>query len=134
MAKDDQEAKPFVNRREIESPLEHWPGRIVIPVEITPEDFAKYWEINRRIYNDKDDERHLDFKLWEQLFHVVKDWRIEGVTHEMLDETGLKIPSMKLMGWVTDEVARMMSETMELPNLDAPSSNGEKPSEMAPSQ
>lgn len=122
---------PFNNRQEIKSPLTHWPGYIVLPVELSPVDFSRYWETYQKQTDDPSEKRHETIRAWESRFHIVKDWKIEGLRSEQVAGDGMAFPSLKLMVWVVQQINDLIIHSLSLPNSPAPSSDAETQSETA---
>lgn len=122
---------PNNNEKQVSSPFELWPGHITLPVVVSPADFHQYLEIVREQEKLEDehllnDDRYIFLKAWRARWHIVKDWKLDGVKTADIDETGLKMPATQLIAWVVDEVNTLLREAWRVPKSLAPS-NGTTP-------
>ena len=117
------------NRQQVESPLAEWPGYIVVPKELTPEQFSGWWERSRRLDEEEDGERPAEFKMFEERGPLVLEWHIEGVNGEAIAADGGNLPSMKLIGFVIAATQPLVIEARSLPKLRGPSKDGTRSTE-----
>lgn len=119
----------FVNRQKVESPLENWPGHIVVPKELTPEQFHAFWTAHKRHEReDPDDhETHFRFKEWESRRHLVLEWHIDGLKPHHISDDPLDLPSMLIIDFLVASTQDLIARAISLPNLRPPS-NGESSS------
>jgi hypothetical protein len=121
----------YHNEKRVDSPLSLWPGYIVLPVEISAAQFDTYWrklkeqevqeEADREAGND--DPTHQIYKAWATRYHIIQDWKIEGLKAADVDETGLKLPSTKIMLWAIHEANVLINDAWSLPKSPAPSND-----------
>ena len=108
----------WVNEQRIDSPLENWPGYIVVPKELTPEQFCKWWEV-MQAEND-DDSPPGELQSWGNRYHLVLDWHLKGLKSSQIEATGMKLPSMSIAMFVISATQSLIMEARTLPNLPAP--------------
>lgn len=112
------------NTKRVDSPFPLWPGYILLPAEISPQAFMAYWEKANTPKAEGDNRPDL-FLAWYNQWHIVLDWKLEGVKSTDIDETALKLPSAKLIAWVVRETTAVLRQTWTLPNSPAPLNGSE---------
>lgn len=120
----------FKNEQRIESPLENWPGYIVIPKELDEEQFCTWWEKDKAA--DMDDSRPDELKAWDTRRHLLLDFQLGDLTPENFPP-GAKVKSLPLAMWVIAETQSLILRAKSLPNLRRPS-KGTTPLTAAPVQ
>lgn len=113
----DQGQGPFVNEQRIDSPLENWPGYIVVPKELGGEQFHQWWITVKRLEKEEIDERSDELRAWEARLHMVLDWKIEGLKTADIEPTGRKLPSMKIALFIIQATTPLVNEARSLPKL-----------------
>lgn len=113
----DQGQGPFINEQRIDSPLENWPGYIVIPKELTAEQFHQWWTTLKRQETEEEDARPEELRAWESRLPFVLDWKIEGLKTADIEPTGLKLPSMKIALFVIRATTPLLAAARSLPKL-----------------
>ena len=113
------------NKKRIDSPLENWPGYIVVPVELSPEQFDIWWQAMQAQADD--DPRHDFVQMWETRSHMILEWGIDGFDSSKVTDDVTTLPSMKLMNWINLVTGRIIREAQSFPNSPAPLSDGTKP-------
>lgn len=98
----------------IESPLEHWPGHIYVPREMTPEQFDT-WFVNNN--TAAPDECTAERKHYIDRQHLILEWHIEGIEPHHITPDGKKLPSVQLFGLVTAATIPVIDKALSLPNL-----------------
>lgn len=112
-------AKPWINEQKIESPFEDWPGYIVMPKELSAEQFTKWWEKARAQVDD--DTRPVELQAFYVLHHLVLGCHIEGLDWAEIQPDGSNLPSMRLAIMVGIEGMKLVDNARTLPNLPEPS-------------
>lgn len=116
------------NEQRVDSPLALWPGYIILPVEIAAAQFDTYWrklkEQEAAEGEGKGDSGLNDFfRAWQSRWHIVLDWKLDGVKTSQIDETGQQLPSTKIVAWVIHETNKLLNAAWSLPKLPAPSND-----------
>lgn len=114
--------------RKVESPLREWPGHIVIPTYLSAEQFNDWWR--KANADGRDPKETSDITLmWHTRFHLVLDWKIEGLATSQIEETGMKLPDQRLATFVVaalDEVIKDAQDLKKMRSLLQPSANGKE--------
>jgi len=124
----------FINEQKIESPYDSWPGHVILPKELTPEQFDKWWRAYQKYDADVEQEdKGLSswFIGWELRSHFVLEWHIEGVDpNKHVSADPMTMPSMLLVSWIGRITTTLPWEALDLPKSQAPSSAADNGSAM----
>jgi hypothetical protein len=101
--------------------LANWPGYVVVPEELSPDQYCTWWENVRRQEEDEEDTRPGLVRAFETRKHLVLEAQIEGLDWSLV-ESGHYPPSMKLLSWFVGELGELIDEASSLPNSPRPSS------------
>lgn len=123
----------FINERKVPSPFESFPGYVVLPVELTPEQFDVWWRAANE-NQEQDDQRLSDwFQAWRMRHHFVLEWHLEGLDPaKHVTSDGMKMPSMKLIAWIDRITRGLIEDALDLPKSQAPSKGAENGIEPEP--
>ena len=114
----------------VECPVQGYPGHVILPYDITPEQFDVWWRETRLMVDLEAGGLSSWFVGWRQRYHLVKSWHIEGldpVKHVTKDEKTM--PSMRLIKWIAEITADIPGDILDLPKLHAPSKGAENGNE-----
>lgn len=120
----------IANGRRVDSPLEAYPGYVVLPVELTPLQFDKWWRAAKAAEAEGDGDVSDWFQAWRMRYHFVLEWHIDGVRPEQVTPDGMKMPSMKLIAWIDRITRGLVEDALDLPKSPAPlkgAENGSAP-------
>lgn len=127
-------AEKWNNRRRIDSPYERWPGYIIVPELLDPEQYGAWWERSIEIETELADEEKsmpAGFRMFEERRVLILEWHIKGVDLKKIKPYGANMPSMQLINFVVAATQDQIVEARTLPNLSAPSSDSMNGSEAA---
>lgn len=100
------------NEQIVESDLEHWPGHIVIPVEMLDADFTIWWETVSE-QETQEDARPNVIKAFETRRHLIRRSTITDPDGELVD---LDKPfSMRLKTWMVVSLNDVVDNAQSLP-------------------
>ena len=117
-------AKPGTRR--VDSPFENYPGYILVPEDLTPEQFDTWWQVTSEIENDEEDVRAPEYRMFQERYPLVIEWHVEGldVPWEQVKGDARKLPAVKLAAFVISATQQCIVEARSLPSLPKPSSDG----------
>lgn len=111
----------MLNEKIVESPFPDFPGRIVLPVELTPEQFDQVFAREQEIKTRKDILRTM--RVFFTNFPLVLRWELDWIDAADIDDTGKWIPLRKIAAWIMNETDRLVKDAIDPPELAAPSSD-----------
>lgn len=108
------------NRLSFPSPFVEYPGYITLPLYLSASDYHTWWT---KEGEGKPKEDHWAFWHWETRHHLVKDWKLDNIETQELDEKGLELPDLRIAIWFTIITQPVIQEATNLPNWVEPSSD-----------
>lgn len=111
----------WTNQRRVESPVETFPGYVILPRELTPQQFDTWWRAYMAEQQVEDEGLASWFQGWRMRHHLVLEWHIEGLRAEDITADGMRLPSMRLLAWIARITADLPWEALDLPKSQAPS-------------
>ena len=120
-----------VNRLAHTCPLLEYTGTILTPMSLSAPDYNDWWTKAGKGQPD-DDDRHWSIFEWETRFHIVKQWDLQDLNKEVLDNEviqadPLTLPDMRLVTWVIAVTQPIIAFSVSLPNLQGPLSDMSTP-------
>lgn len=105
-----------VNRLVFPSPFLEYPGNVTTPVYLSARQYYKWWQKAGRD-QPKDDDRHWSNWEYENRFHLILTYTLEGLDNENFNEDPLALPDQRIITWILTITQPLLEEAVNLPNL-----------------
>ena len=94
------------------SPFDDFPGRVLLPKNLSPVQFLKWYE-NTPQEKDDADTRPGALSAYEARRGFVLRIELKGVPEEATHGDGRELPAMKIVQWVNQLTGDLLRETMD---------------------